>query len=334
MNRYYPSQGEGSITPAWGFSSSKGNGIDIPFMYDFINAEWGRQSPNTVHCKNTCLHYFWAEQLMQRAMSVLKWKLPEEINPYYFKWTLNTFGYIGLFNQEKFGHMALLCGFQDYDPYYYPKKMLFANPLFEKTEERTINKDGVLLNLRGDFSGFVPSASLIADQLALLCEDAGVSMVNMKLANVFACDNRNGAQSFKRMFDQIASGDPAVFVDKNLFDEQGNPRWFNFQSGMKNNYIIGDLMVDIRKCILLFDDLCGIPSINTEKRERMVTAEAEANQDEARSALEMWLDDIKKECKRAKELLDFDISVELRHKDDPVEYENNEQKGGTELNES
>lgn len=329
-----PMLGEGSPQPSWMFTSSKSGSCEVPFMYDHINSVWGRMSPNTIHCKNTALTYFWAEQLMQRAMSVLKWTLPDEVNPYYFKWGINTFGYIGLFNQDDFGHMALVGGLKDYDPYYYPKKMLFASKFFKNgIEERTINKDCVLLNLRGDFAGFCSTVSMYADMLALLFEDAGVSMVNMKLSNVFACENKNQAQSFKRMFDLIASGDPSVFIDKNLFDEEGKPRWYQFQTGMKNNYIIGDLLVDARKIILLFDDAIGIPSINTEKRERMVTAEAEANQDEARSTIEMWLDDLKKECTKAKKLLDFDISVDLRHKDDPVDFENNEQKGGTELNE-
>lgn len=334
LYRNYPT----AVTPAWGFASSVtglgGHQVDLPFMYDFINREWSRVSPNTVHCKNTQLTYFWCEQLMQRAMSVLKWKLPKEVNPYYFKWGINTFGIMGLFKHEKFGKLALLPGLKDYDIYYYPKTMIFANKFFDEIVEREIGKDGVLLNLRGNFSGFCSTVSLFADMISLLLEDAGVCTVNMKLANIFACDNKNANQSFRRMVDEIMAGNPAVFMDRNLFDDEGNPRWFNFQNSMKNNYIIGDLLVDLRKLILLFDDSIGIPSINTEKRERMVTAEAEANQDEARSTIEMWLDDLKAECEKANELLDFGISVELRHKDDPVDYENNNQKGGRELNES
>ena len=132
LYRNYPSQ----VTPAWGFASSvTGFGrhqVDLPFMYDFINREWSRVSPNTVHCKNTQLTYFWCEQLMQRAMSVLKWKLPKEVNPYYFKWGINTFGIMGLFTHEKFGKLALIPGLKDYDIYYYPKTMIFANRCFEE----------------------------------------------------------------------------------------------------------------------------------------------------------------------------------------------------------
>lgn len=315
--------------PSWAWVSASGN-ANVPFMYDFINSDWGRMSPNTVHCKDTALAYFFAEKLFQRARSVLKWKLPEGVNTYYFSYAINTFGYIGLFNQEKFGHMALVPGLKDYTPYYYPRTMIFVNPLFDKTEERTIDVDGVLLNLKGNFQGHCQLVTTFADVLASLFQDVGLSSVNMKLSNVFACDNKGSAQSFKRMFDHIANGEPATFVDHNLFDQDGNPRWFQFQGNLKNNYIIGDLMVDIRKTILLFDDFIGIPSINTEKRERMVTAEAEANQDEARSALELWIEDLQMECKKAKKLLDFDIDVELRHPDDPIDKENDEQKGNNE----
>lgn len=286
----------------------------VPFFYDHINASWGMQSPSTVHCKNTCLSSMFARYLFQRAMSVFKWKLPEEINPYYFKWVLNTFGFIGLFNTKQFGHCAMWGGFEGYDLYYYPKYMLFNSPVFTETIRREINKDCVLLNLKGDFSGFYDLVSFYADQLALLFEDAGISMVSTKYANVFSVDNKAGAESFKRMFDQIASGDPAVFVDRNLFNDDGTPRWLNFQSKLGDNYIIDRLLIDARKIINLFDIEIGIPSVNTEKRERLVTAEAEGTYDEARSRSEMWLEDLKKECKKAKKLLDFDIDVEFRSK--------------------
>lgn len=285
-----------------------------PFFYDYINRDWGMQSPSTVHCKNTCLSTMFQRYLFQRAMSVFKWKLPEEINPYYFKWCINTFGFIGLFNTKQFGHCAMFGGFEGYDLYYYPKYMLFNSPVFEKTIKREINKDCVLLNLKGDFTGFWDLTSFYADQLALLFEDAGVSMVNMKLTNVFACDNKSAAESFKRMFDHIATGEPANFVDRNLFNDDGTPRWLNFQNSLSENYVIDKLLVDVRKIINLFDIEIGIPSINTEKKERMVVSEAEGTYDEARSRAEMWLEDLKKECKKAKKLLDFDIDVEFRSK--------------------
>lgn len=286
----------------------------VPFMYDFVNSQWGLQSPSTVHCKNTCLSQMFSRYLFQRVASVFKWKLPDEINPYYFKWVINTFGYIGLFNMKEFGHVAMWGGFEGYDLYYYPKYMIFNSPAFKETQRREINKDCVLLNLKGDFSGFYDLVSFYADQLALLFEDAGISMVSSKYANVFACDNKAAAESFKRMFDQISSGEPAAFIDRNLYNDDGTPRWMNFQSDLVSNYIIDKLMVDIRKVIQLFDIEVGIPSPNTEKRERMVTAEAEGTFDEARTRSEMWLEDLKKECKKAKDLLDFDIDVEFRIK--------------------
>ena len=309
----------------------EGNGRP-PFFYDYINADWGMQSPSTVHCKNTCLSKMFERYLFQRVMSVYKWKIPEEINPYYFKWVLYSFGFIGLFNHDDYGHVAMYGGFEGYDLYYYPKYMLFKSPVFPETVKREINKDCVLLNLKGDFSGFQDIVSFYADQLALLFEDAGVCMVNTKLSNVFACDNKNASESFKRMFDQIAGGDPSVFVDRNLFNDDGTPRWLNFQAPLGENYIIDKLLVDVRKVVSLFDIEAGLNTVNTEKKERMVTAEAEGTQEEAKSRAEMWLQDLKYECKKAKKLLDFDIDVEFRVKMERKEGDKNGREGNTERN--
>lgn len=287
----------------------------VPFNYDFINRSWGLQSPSTVHCKNTCLSMMFQRYLFQRAMSVFKWTLPEEINPYYFKYTLFSMGYIGLFRHEKFGPVALYGSFADYDLYYYPKYMKFVSPAFDVNGiTKTINEDCVLFNLKGDFTGFYDLVSFTADQLALLFEDMAVSAVNTKLSKVFISQNKNGAESFKAMFDDLNAGDPGVFIDRNLLDREGNPRWLTFDNDVGKNYIIDRLLVDIQKIYKWFDQEIGINSINTEKRERLIEAEATSNEDEAYSRIEMWLEDLQRECKRAKELLDVDIWVELRNK--------------------
>ena len=73
-----------------------------------------------------------------------------------------------------------------------------------------------------------------ADMLALSAETAGVDLVNSKLAYVFGAKNKAQAESFKKMFDQIGSGQPAAYIDKTLFDEEGNPGWTMFNQNLKN----------------------------------------------------------------------------------------------------
>lgn len=294
--------------------SATSENYNLPFSYDFINRNWGLQSPSTVHCKNTALSYMFQRYLFQRAMSVFKWTLPKEINPYYFNYVFFTFGYIGLFKHDKYGAVALYGTFDDYDLYYYPKYMTFTSPAFEIDEKREIGKTCILFNLQGNFSGFYDLVSFYADAISLLFEDAGVSMVNTKLSKVFVASNKNASESFKAMFDKLNQGDPAVFIDRNLMDDEGNPRWLTFDNDVSKNYIIDKLLIDVEKLLKLFDQEIGINSVNTEKKERLIEAEAVSNEDEATSRVEMWLENLQNECKKAKELLGIDIWVELRNK--------------------
>ena len=47
------------------------------------------------------------------------------------------------------------------------------------------------------------------------------------------------ASSYKKMFDDIASGKPAVVVSKDLYNETtGEPNWDKFDNNIKNTGII------------------------------------------------------------------------------------------------
>ena len=149
---------------------------NAPYFYDHRNIYNNIQNPSEIHAYNTGLHTFFKKYLYERAMSVLEWDLPEEFNPYYFNWVLWAYGFIGLLNHKKFGKMCQFGTFEGRDIYYYPKYMLFNNPAFSEDSDfennigikREIDKDCVLLNLKGDFTGIEDLCSFYADQLAVL----------------------------------------------------------------------------------------------------------------------------------------------------------------------
>ena len=69
----------------------------------------------------------------------------------------------------------------------------------------------------------------------------------------------------------------------------------------------------------------GIPSARSDKKERMITSEAESNDVETSTRMEMWLDGWKKSCNDVKKMFGVDVSVNWRH--DP-----NSQKTGGDMN--
>ena len=122
------------------------------------------------------------------------------------------------------------------------------------------------------------AVQLYADLMGLCVEGAGVNLVNSKLAYVFAASSKASAESFKKLYDKIASGEPAAVIDKSLFnDVDGSPTWQLFTQNVGQNYITDKILIDMQTIDNQFDTLIGIPNANTQKRERLITDEVNAN---------------------------------------------------------
>lgn len=96
-------------------------------------------------------------------------------------------------------------------------------------------------------------------------------------------------------------GELAVFYDSKLKEDRGNNEviepWTVFANNLSNNYIAGDILDNMRRLEELFCTEIGIPSARSDKKERMITSEAESNDTETSTRIEMWLDGWKKVVK-------------------------------------
>lgn len=238
-----------------------------PYMYDYVNAEVSQHSPSTVHTKNTELQRFFARYLLQKAMSVFKWDLPETWDRDYFLYVLYGIGYIAVINTDRYGVIPQQCGLEGYNIFYQPKRALVTNPLLRGLRRLDIGTQCTLIKLQPDYGSIMDLVGFYADMMALTAETAGVNLVNSRLSYVFFGKNKNAAESQKKLFDNIASGEPATFVDSALYDVQsGNPSWIPFQQNVGQNYIAGDALADLRKWEMMFDTDIGIPNANTDKK--------------------------------------------------------------------
>ena len=62
----------------------------------------------------------------------------------------------------------------------------------------------------------------------------------------------------------------------------------------------------------MFDTDIGIPNANTDKRERLVTDEVNANNIETQSKCAMWLEELQESIKATNDMFGLDLSVEWR----------------------
>ena len=199
---------------------------------------------------------------------------------------------------------------------YQPTHAVIANPLLSGILEPQIDRQCTVLRLMPDYGGIMDKVNFYADVMALSAETVGTNLFNSKLAYVFAAGSKRDAETFKKLFDQIASGEPAAVIAKDLFNEDGSPNWMMFNQDLKNSYIVSDIMEDMRKWELKFMTDLGIDNANTEKRERLITAEVESNNNEVKLWADQALDELKESCKKASNMFGIELSVDWRFREE------------------
>lgn len=283
----------------------------LPYLYDYINAVTSQSSPSSVHCRNSSLSMYFQKYLLEKALSVFEFTLPEWWEQNYVLYTLYCYGYFTVIRTDLYGVIPQHCSLYGYNIMYQPTNALICNPLLRGNLQPRIGSQCEVVKLQPNYSGIMDIVSYYADMLALCSEAVGMNLVNSKVSYAFATRTKNGAETFKKMFDKIQSGDPAVFYDKELTDDAGE-RWQLFDKNIKQSYIANDVLEAMRKIEMMFDNEIGIPNANTEKKERLVTDEVNANNFEARSKCELWLEEIRKGFKKVNKMFGLTLSVKWR----------------------
>lgn len=299
-----------------------------PYDYQTQNYYNSQRSPSTVHVKNTRLRQFFRKYLFQKAISVFKWNLPEEWDKDYFLYTLYGMGYIAVVDTDQYGVICQGGSLGGYNLYYRPSYIVIANPLLRQTLTCSIdrktegdvdkaltsvsNKECVIIKLQPDYSSIMDIVGYYADQLALASESMGINLLNVKSGTVFGAESKSKAESFKKMYDMLSDGNPAVVIDKQLLDDQGKPVWFPFTQNIKESYVVSDMLSDMRKIESMFCTEIGIPNANTDKKERLITDEVNANNVETSSRSELWLESIREGLTKANKKYNLNLTVDWR----------------------
>lgn len=304
-----------------GFNANLIN-LNIPASYDESNQYNGMIRPSSVHVRDNATQRFFRKYLMQKAMSVFKWVIPEEWDKDFFLYVLYGCGYLAVINHERYGVIPQNCALGGYNVFYRPSYVIISNPLFKNAINAKIGKDCTIIKLQPDYCSIMDLVNYYADLLTLASEAISVNLVNTKTATIFGAENKTEAESYKKMFDQVTNGEPAVVIGKKLFDDEGKPRWFPFQQNIKESYIVPDVLSDMRKIEAMFDTDIGIPNANTDKRERLVTPEVNANNVETATRCELWLESLKKGIDDTNKMFGTSLSVDWRVNPNTVNPDN------------
>lgn len=287
--------------------------MDVPYYYDYLNATNSQIQPGQIRSQNAILTRYFKRYLMDRAISVFKWTLPDYWIKPYVLYTLYSIGYISVFDSPEFGVIPQHGNLYGRGVQYEPTHIIISNPLLPDTERLRLWQDCGLLQLRPDYGGILDLVADYAEQMALTSELLSLNTLNSRLSYVFGASSKRAAETIKKAMDDLYAGAPMTVVDKDVVTPDGSPSWLMLQQNISQNYVANDILDNLRKLECKFDNEVGIPAnLATNKKERTISAEVSANDVETYGRAAAWLEMLQDNCKRINAMYNINIWVDWR----------------------
>lgn len=250
-----------------------------------------KANPKDVHGTSNSSFSFYYRQLYMKIFSVFRFnELPEIQDKDFLQETLFREGVMVGFTPRNSAFPILMNGSPTgYNMFYHPSQFIVANPVLGNYT-LTIGVDCELLDLghvNGDFYSFEPLVVRYASLLASIDGSLNMTLMNSRVAQVFTSDSNATLKTMQKVYDDVSEGKPAVFLAKGLRDDVEMKPYFN---NVKNTYIGTELLQDRQTIMNQFLTEIGINNANTQKRERLITAEADSNQGEVKAIVDEVLD--------------------------------------------
>lgn len=256
------------------------------------------------------LYRFYVDYLLQKIMSIYKWKLPREWNADYFKYVLYLDGFISILYTLEYGCVCQRNGFLGYNLFEAPTKILVSNA-FIYNQYRRIDYDCVVLKLEPNYMSPMDIVNEYAQLLAELHLAIIANSHNTKVPNIFVVKDSKMSDDMKKMYDKVDAGEPAVFLKKNWEINEKEP-FYTLATEVNKNYIIDKLLGNMREVEAQFDAMIGLPSMPFEKKERMNQQEVNIKGSGTQTRAEMWLDSLREGCTKARRMFGIEIDVDWR----------------------
>ena len=290
----------------------------LPLNYDKLNIISSSYQPTSVKAYNNIYFGYWVRSLFQRAQSQIILNVPWDGSERDFLYyCIFKFGYVGVFDKiEKYGLTFQPGTLKGYDWYYQPTGLLVSNPALKgKSLLLNIHKDCELIKLAPDYCGIFDIIERSAEKLASLDSALNMTIINSKLAYILGARNKGAAQALKKVMDKVNKGEPTVIFDQRILNDQTDKEQ-PFQNvdlpAIKNNYILGEQLKDLQTIINQFDAEIGIETVPYEKKERLVTAEAESKEVDAKARITVWIDTLNESFQLINKMFGTQMSATLR----------------------
>lgn len=279
-----------------------------------LESAYGRKPTEVSGIENVFSAYYFS-YLLRLVKGIFDFKAPDYWDTDFLLDTLLLNGVFAIFEHGS-EPLALNCQPYGVNVYYKPTDFNIANPVLGNFSKK-IGVDGVIIYLEEDpaynanFRTIRPLLTKYAYQLASCDKCIDQSLMNSGVAAIFSAPNKKAAESFRAMYDDIAQGKPAVFMDTELGLQSQSSRPLQYTPA-KDNFVCDKVQIEKRCIIEEFLTAIGVNNANTSKRERLNSDEVNSNNDECYVATATWKRNLKTTTDMAHKLfpnLDFSLTI-------------------------
>lgn len=288
---------------------------NIPFN-DLVREFFARKPSDVDGVLNTTTLYY-RSYLLKKLFGRFTFSgIPEGWDEDYMLEALFLNGYFTICDTEA-GILPLKCGLTGINVFEKPTTVIVANPVLGNFE-RTIDVNCVVIQLQPNYEGVFNMINRYSTLLAMCDSSIAVNLMNTKAAHVFGATNKAQAETFKKMYDEISCGKPAVFMKDGLNEENF------FTMPVKQYFIANDVQLLKRKIVTEYLTEIGINNTNTDKRERLTDDEVNANNLEVSANIQCWIDNVGWGIDKANKMFGLNLDFIVRDFDGALEVNENE----------
>lgn len=280
--------------------------------------------PNTYWKRRNKAYLYWFRSLLQKIdSSIIFGGLPKGWSDDFFHLCMWAFGFVCVFDPKianankveigKSGRVvfqpATVTGF---DFYYQPVTATVSNPML--TQTFNVHEDCELIKMTPDFMGTFDIIDFYASKLAELSKGIDIGLLNTKMPLILSAKNSAQAETLKKVYDKVQEGESLVIL-KDLIDDGDeiipakNP-FESWSNDYRSTYVVHNLLEDLKTILDSFYVEIGLP-VAIDKKERLVTSEADFASAQSQARVSTWIETLKESLAIVNSKFNINITAEV-----------------------